>query len=51
MTYVVTTPSFSGPIELLLQLISRHDLDVLEIPLSPIVDEFVAALRDDELVI
>ena len=51
MTYVVTTPSFSGPIELLLQLISRHDLDVLEIPLSPIVDEFVAALRDDAVVI
>ena len=47
MTYVVTTPSFSGPIELLLQLISRHDLDILDVPLNPIVDEFVAALRDE----
>ena len=46
MTYVVTTPSFSGPIELLLQLISRHELDVLDVPLNPIVDEFVTALRD-----
>ena len=46
MTYVVTTPSFSGPIELLLQLISRHELDVLDVPLNPIVDAFVTALRD-----
>ena len=51
MTYVVTTPSFSGPIELLLQLISRHDLDVLEIPLGPIVEEFVATLRDEAVAI
>ena len=49
MTFVVTTPSFSGPIELLLQLISGHDVDVLDIALAPIVDEFVAALRDDAL--
>jgi len=41
------TPSFSGPMELLLQLISRHELDVLEIELAPIVDQFVAVLRAD----
>ncbi|MGH9021324.1 MAG: segregation and condensation protein A [Acidimicrobiales bacterium] len=46
MTYVVTTPSFSGPIELLLQLIGRHDMDVLDVPLGPVVDEFVSRLRD-----
>ncbi len=46
MTYVVTTPSFSGPAELLLELIGRHELDVLDVPLSPVVDGFVAALRD-----
>ena len=45
VTFVVTTPSFSGPVELLLQLISRHEIDVLDVALSPIVDEFVAALR------
>jgi len=33
--------------ELLLQLISRHEIDVLDIQLSPIVDEFVAVLRDN----
>ena len=47
MTFVVTTPSFSGPVELLLQLISSHDVDILDIPLAPIVDEFVAALRSE----
>ena len=46
MTFVVTTPSFSGPVELLLHLISSHEIDVLDVPLAPIVDLFVAALRD-----
>ncbi len=46
MTYVVTTPSFSGPIEVLLQPISSHDVDILEVPLAPVVDDFVATLRD-----
>jgi segregation and condensation protein A len=46
VTYVVTTPSFTGPAELLLQLIGRHEVDVLDVPLAPIVDGFVGALRD-----
>ena len=51
MTFVVTTPSFSGPVELLLQLISSHEVDVLDVPLAPIVDLFVASLRDESVVI
>ncbi len=47
MTFVVTTPSFSGPVELLLQLISSHDVDILDVPLAPLVDAFVATMRDD----
>ena len=46
VTYVVTTPSFSGPVELLLQAIGRHEVDVLDVPLAPVVDEFCAALRE-----
>jgi len=49
VTFVVKTPSFSGPVELLLQLISTHDLDILDVPLAPIVDAFVAVLRDDKV--
>lgn len=42
MSYVVETPAFNGPIDLLLHLVSTHELDVLEIPLAPIVDAFVS---------
>ncbi len=47
MTFVVTTPSFSGPVELLLQLISSNELDILDVPLAPLVDAFVAVMRDE----
>jgi segregation and condensation protein A len=49
VTFVVTTPSFSGPVELLLQMISSHDVDILNVPLGPIVDAFVAVLRDESV--
>jgi segregation and condensation protein A len=51
VTFVVTTPSFSGPVQLLLQLISGHEMDVLDVALAPIVDEFVALLRDETVTI
>lgn len=41
MTYVVATPVFNGPIELLLNLVSSHEVDILEIELAPVVDAFV----------
>jgi segregation and condensation protein A len=33
--------------ELLMQLISSHEVDILDIPLAPIVDSFVALVRDE----
>jgi segregation and condensation protein A len=47
VSYVVTAPSFEGPIDLLLHLVSTHERDVLEIPLAPLVDAFVAQLVAD----
>ncbi|MDE3043793.1 MAG: segregation/condensation protein A [Acidobacteriota bacterium] len=47
MTFVVTTPSFSGPLELLLQMVSAHEIDLVDVPLSPIVDAFVERLRNE----
>lgn len=44
MPYTVSTPVFEGPIDLLLHLVSSHEVDVLEIPLLPVVDAFVAVL-------
>jgi segregation and condensation protein A len=37
--------NFEGPFDLLLQLIGRHRLDVTEIALSAVTDEFMAHLR------
>jgi segregation and condensation protein A len=48
MTFVVMTPAFSGPIETLLQVISAHDVDILDVPLAAVVDAFIVALRERE---
>jgi segregation and condensation protein A len=37
--------NFEGPFDLLLQLIGKHKLDVTEIALSKVTDEFIAHLR------
>ena len=37
--------NFDGPFDLLLQLISRHKLDITEISLSMVTDEFIAFIR------
>jgi segregation and condensation protein A len=41
----VTTPVFEGPIDLLLHLVTSHEIDVLDVPLAPVVDAFVATLH------
>src|ERR1700689_264423 len=47
VTFAVSTPTFEGPIDLLLHLVSSHEVDVLDIPLLPIVDGFVRALTEE----
>lgn len=37
--------NFDGPFDLLLQLISRHKLDITEVSLSLVTDEFIAYIR------
>lgn len=41
----VTLDNFEGPFDLLLQLISRHKMDVTEIALSKVTDEFIAHVK------
>lgn len=41
--------NFDGPFDLLLSLISKHELDITEISLSKVTDEFIAYLRTLEL--
>ena len=43
--FSVHLENFSGPFDLLLQLISRHKLDVTEIALASVTDEFIAHIR------
>jgi segregation and condensation protein A len=41
----VRLANFEGPFDLLLQLISKHKLDVTEVALSKVTDEFIAHIR------
>nr|WP_235566747.1 ScpA family protein [Microbacterium sp. Root61] len=49
----VSLSVFDGPFDLLLTLISKHELDITEIALSKVTDEFIAYLRqldsDDDM--
>lgn len=45
MAVQVEAPAYSGPIETLVGLISAHEVDILDVPLAPIVDAFVTLLR------
>jgi segregation and condensation protein A len=42
--FTVRLANFEGPFDLLLQLIGKHQLDVTEIALSQVTDEFIAHL-------
>jgi segregation and condensation protein A len=41
----VTLTNFEGPFDLLLQLIGKHKLDVTEVALHKVTDEFIAYIR------
>ena len=43
--FTVRLANFTGPFDLLLQLISKHKLDVTEVALSRVTDEFIAYIR------
>ena len=43
--FSVHLDNFDGPFDLLLQLISRHKMDITEVSLSLVTDEFIAFIR------
>ena len=43
--FQVHLENFDGPFDLLLQLISRHKLDITEVSLSQVTDEFIAHIK------
>lgn len=44
--FAVALKNFSGPFDVLLNLIGKHQLDITEIALAKVTDEFIAYLRD-----
>lgn len=45
MTYAVSLPTFSGPLDLLLRLIEREELDITTIALAQVADQYLAHVR------
>lgn len=48
-SFSVHLENFDGPFDLLLQLISRHKMDITEVSLSMVTDEFISFIRALEL--
>lgn len=46
MSYVVSTAVFEGPLDLLLQLITRHQVDISEVSLTGLVEEYLGYLDE-----
>ena len=44
-SFSVTLENFEGPFDLLLQLISRHKMDVTEVALGVVTDEFISYIK------
>ncbi len=44
--FVVTLDRFSGPLDLLLHLIRREEIDIWDIPIARIADQFQQAIKD-----
>ena len=48
--YKVATPVYEGPLDLLLQLIERAELDITKLALSQVTDQYLAHLQNLEQV-
>jgi len=45
MTYQVRIESFEGPLDLLLHLIKKHEMDIYDIPIAEITSQYLATLE------
>lgn len=48
INYQIATPVYEGPLDLLLQLIERAELDITRLALAQVTDQFLAYLRELE---
>ncbi len=47
-TYTISTPVYEGPLDLLLQLIERAELDITRLALAQVTDQYLAYLQNIE---
>jgi hypothetical protein len=45
LSYRVTLPMFEGPLDLLLHLVQKHELDILNIPIAFITEKYVEYIQ------
>jgi segregation and condensation protein A len=45
MTFRVELEIFRGPMDLLLYLVRKHEMDVVDLPIAPITEQFVQYLE------
>jgi segregation and condensation protein A len=48
MSYVVDLPVFQGPLDLLLHLVRRNEMDIYDIPIAALADQYMATLGQME---
>ena len=49
MTYEVETPVFVGPLDILLKMIGRRHVDVMEVSISHVIDDYLASIEEQEV--
>ncbi|QGT99901.1 Segregation and condensation protein A [Candidatus Syntrophocurvum alkaliphilum] len=47
MAYIVDLETFHGPLDLLLYLIEKNEIDIYDIPIAEITNQYIDYLRDD----
>jgi len=48
-SFEVTLPNFAGPFDLLLSLISKHELEITDVALAIVTDDFLAIVRNRDV--
>ena len=46
MSYIVSLKEFDGPLDLLLSLISKNKIDIYDIPIAVILDQYLEYLEE-----
>ena len=48
MTYTFTINDFEGPLDLLLSLVKQSKMDIYEIPIKMLIDEYISFIKEQE---